>query len=165
MKRVSHTLTYPATTVADVYAMLADPAYRRAVADHQGVVDFSCEVEHAAGGGMVVRIDEAHGVHRLPSFAQKLVGDEIRLVKEETWGSATGADLHVTIPGRPGEMTGSARLVQSGPDVVQHVDLTVRVGIPLVGGRVEDLVSDFAVRAYDAEGEVGRGWLQGDRHA
>ena len=44
MKRVSHTLTYPDTTVDDVYAMLADPAYRKAVADYQEVVDFSCDV-------------------------------------------------------------------------------------------------------------------------
>ena len=39
----------------------------------------------------------------MPSFAKKFVGDEIKIVQRETWTSATAADLHVSIPGKPGE--------------------------------------------------------------
>jgi hypothetical protein len=161
MKSVRHTLTFPGTTVDDVYAMLADPAYRKAVGDYQRVIDFSCDVT-PAGDGMRVRLEVAHATDRIPSFAQRLVGQEIRFVQEETWTSHAGADIHVTIPGKPGDMTGSTSLTQSGADVVQQIDLDVKVSIPLVGGKVEDLIAGFIGKAFDAEGKVGVKWLAGE---
>ena len=159
MKRVDHTVTYPGATVDDVFAMLGDHAYRQAVADYQRVQYFSCDIERP-GSAMRVRLEQGHGTDRIPSFARKLVGDEIRFVQQETWSSPTNADLEVTIPGKPGDMNGTLSLVQSGDDVVQRIDLTVRVSIPLVGGKVEDLVATFVGRAFDAENKVGVKWLR-----
>ncbi|HEY3529602.1 MAG TPA: DUF2505 domain-containing protein [Nocardioides sp.] len=161
MKRVSHTLTYPGTTVDDVYAMLADPAYRKAVGDYQRVADFSVDIT-PNGSGMRVRLEQAHGTDRIPSFAQKMVGNEIRFVQEESWSSPSGADVHVAIPGKPGEMTGSTHLTQSGADVVQQIDLAVKVGVPLIGGKLEDLVAGFVTKSFDAENKVGVKWLRGE---
>ena len=93
MKRVSHTLTYPGTTVDDVFAMFGDPAYRTAVSQYQKVVDFACDVTRS-GPTMDVRIEQAHGTDRIPGFAQKLVGPEIRFVQHETWSSPGSADVH-----------------------------------------------------------------------
>jgi len=161
MMRVNHTLTYPTTTVDAVYAMLGDSAYRKAVGDYQRVTDFSCDIA-PSGIGMRVRLEEAHGTDRIPGFAQKLVGNEIRFVREETWSSSSAADVHVTIPGRPGDVTGTTTLAQSGEDVVQRVELAVKVSIPLVGGKVEDLVAGFVGKSFDAENEVGVTWLRGE---
>jgi hypothetical protein len=161
MKRVSHSLSYPGTTVDDVYAMLADPAYRKAVGDYQRVIDFACDIT-PSGSGMRVRLEQAHSTDRIPSFAQRLVGHEIRFVQEETWPAPSGADIHVTIPGKPGDMNGSTSLTQSGDDVVQQIDLAVKVSIPLVGGKVEDLIAGFVVKAFDAENKVGVKWLKGE---
>jgi hypothetical protein len=162
MRRINHTLTYPGTTVDDVYAMLADPAYRKAVGDYQRVTDFSCEIS-PAGSGMDVRLEVAHGTDRIPSFAQKLVGNEIRFVQEESWSSHSVARIHVTIPGKPGDMTGTTSLTQSGADVVEALDLTVKVNMPLVGGKLEGLVADFVTRSFEAENTVGVTWLRGER--
>jgi hypothetical protein len=161
MKRVSHTLTYPGTAVADVYAMLADPAYRKAVGEYQRVIDFSCDIT-PTGNGMQVRLEQAHGTDRIPSFAQKLVGGEIRFVQEESWSSPSAADIHVSIPGKPGEMTGATTLTQSGADVVQQIDLAVKVSVPLIGGKLEELVAGFVTKSFDAENKVGVKWLRGE---
>jgi hypothetical protein len=161
MKRLSHTLTYRGATVHDVFAMLGDPAYRKAVADYQRVVDFDCDIA-MNGDGMDVRLEQAHGTDRIPGFARKLVGDEIRFVQVETWTSPDAADIEVTIPGKPGEMTGSETLAQSGDDVVQTVDLSVKVSMPIVGGKVEDLIVGFMGKAFDAENKVGTKWLAGE---
>jgi hypothetical protein len=161
MKRVSHTLTYPGTTVAEVFAMYADPAFRKAVSDYQHVVDFACEIT-PDDPGMRVRLEQAHGTDRIPGFARKLVGDEIRFVQEERWSSPASADMHVTIPGKPGEMTGTETLAQSGADVEQTVDLQVEVKMPFVGGKVEDLIAGFLDKAFDAENKVGVKWLAGE---
>jgi hypothetical protein len=164
MRRINHTLTYPGTTVDDVYAMLADPAYRKAVGDYQRVTDFSSEIT-PSGNGMKVRLEQAHGTDGIPSFAQKLVGNEIRFVQEESWSSHSAADIHLTIPGKPGDMTGTTSLTPSGADVVQALDLTVKVSIPLVGGKVEGLVADFVTRSFDAQNKVGVRWLRGEGQA
>jgi hypothetical protein len=105
MKRVSHTVVYSDATLHDVFAMLGDPAYRRAVADHQRVVDFDCRIS-MDGEGMDVRLEQAHSTDRIPGFAQKLVGPEIRFVQQETWASPSSADIHLAIPGKPGDVTG-----------------------------------------------------------
>jgi hypothetical protein len=161
MKRVSHTLTYPGATVHDVFAMFGDPAYRKAVSEYQRVVDFDCRVA-MNGEGMDVRIEQAHGTDRIPGFAQKLVGHEIRFVQQETWETPESADLHVTIPGKPGNITGTEALTQSGDDVVQAIDIAVTVSMPIVGGKVEDLIAGFIGRAFDAENKVGVKWLAGE---
>ncbi len=158
MKRVSQTLSYPRTTVHEVFAMYADPAFRKAVSDYQHVVDFACEIT-PRDAGMDVRVEQAHGTDRIPGFAQKLVGDEIRFVQEETWSSPASADMHVTIPGKPGEMNGTETLTQVGSDVVQTIELSIKVSIPFVGGKVEDLIADFIGKAFDAENRVGVEWL------
>ena len=56
-------------------------------------------------------------------------------------------------------MTGATSLTQSGDDVVQRIDLAVKVSIPLVGGKVEDLIAGFVGKAFDAENKVGVKWL------
>lgn len=158
MKRVSHTVTYPGTTVDAVYAMLGDPAYRKAVGEYQKVTDFACDIT-PSGSGMKVRLEQAHATDQIPSFAQRLVGSEIRFVQEETWTSPAGADIHVVIPGKPGDMTGTHDLAQVGDDVVETVRLTVKVNIPFVGGKVEDLIAGLLSKAYRAENKVGLRWL------
>jgi hypothetical protein len=54
--KVTHTATYDAS-VADVYAMLTDPAFRRYAAAATGVLEADVTVEPSEGGH-VVRIDQ-----------------------------------------------------------------------------------------------------------
>ena len=161
MKRVSHTLTYPGTTVDEVFAMYADPTFRKAVADYQHVVDFACEIT-PGNPGMTVRLEQAHGTDRIPGFVRKLVGDEIRFVQDETWSSPSSAEIQVTIPGKPGEMAGTETLAQTEAGVEQTIDLRVEVTMPFVGGKVEDLIAGFLDKAFDAENTVGVKWLAGE---
>ena len=111
---------------------------------------------------MTVRLEQAHGTDRIPGFARKLVGDEIRFVQQETWSSPSAADIHVTIPGKPGEMTGTETPRPVRDDVEQTIDLRVEVSMPFVGGKVEDLIAGFLGKAFDAENKVGVKWLAGE---
>jgi hypothetical protein len=38
----------------------------------------------------------------------------------------------------------------------------VKVPIPLVGGKLEDLIAGFITKAFDAENKVGVKWLRGE---
>jgi hypothetical protein len=156
-KRLEHQLTYDAP-MADVAEMLADPSFREEVCDFQGVKRAMVTID-SDDNGMEVTIDQVQAAHGIPSFAKKFVGDEINIVQQESWASPTEGDIKVTIPGKPGEMTGTARLAESGGVTTESVEMTVKVSIPLVGGRIEGLIADMLLKALKAENKVGRDYL------
>ena len=161
MKNVNAELVYPGTTVADVTEMLADPEFRSAVATYQTALRSQTTVTPDGDGRKIV-YSYAHGTERVPGFARKLVGDEIPIVQEETWNASGDAKILVTIPGKPGDMKGTASVTQRGDDVVEYVDLTVKVNIPLLGGKIEDLIAGLLLKASRAENKVGLKWLAGE---
>ena len=156
-KRLTHTMTYDAPA-ADVLEMLADPLFREAVCEYQRVLRADVEIDRS-GDRMTVIIDQAQPANGIPSFAKKFVGDEIEIKQREDWTTPTAADLHVTIPGKPGHMEGSIRLEESGGTTTETVDVLIHVNIPLVGGKIEGLVSDLLRKALNAEQAVGRDYL------
>lgn len=168
-KTITEELTYPGTTVAEVAAMLGDPAFRDAVATYQRALRSSTQVTPldpgGQGDGRQVVWEYAHGTEKVPAFARKLVGDEIPIVQRETWTSPSHADVVVTIPGKPGDMSGTADLRQVGDDVVETATMTVKVTMPLVGGKIEDLISGLLGKAMRAENKVGTKWLRGEWQA
>ncbi|NPC95876.1 DUF2505 domain-containing protein [Nocardioides sp. zg-DK7169] len=155
--RVSHTLSYDAP-LADVHAMLLDPAFREEVCARARVLSSSAAVEELDAGHRVT-IEQVQSAAGLPSFATRIVGDSIRIVQVETWTTTEHADVEVTIPGKPGEMTGTATLSETAGVTTEQVELDIRVRIPLVAGKVEKLVADMLRKALDVENAVGREYL------
>jgi hypothetical protein len=156
-KRVTHRLTYDAPAT-DVYRMLTTPAFREEVCTRLRVISAAATAEPVDDGIEVV-IDQVQPAKGLPSFATKLLGDTIRIVQRERWTTPQHADVDVTIPGKPGEMSGTARLEESGGVTTEVVELDIKVRIPLVGGKIESLVADMLVKALEAENATGRDYL------
>ena len=151
--RLTKTLTYDATAEA-VTAMLDDQEFRQEVLERQRVLRGSATVD-----GDVVTIEQVRSADDIPSFAKKFVGDEILIVQTENWTSPSSADVRLTIPGKPGEAVGTLELVESGGTTTESIDLDVTVKIPLVGGKIEQLVAGIVSSALDIEQKVGREWL------
>lgn len=156
-KRITHDLTYDAPASA-VHAMLTDPAFREEVCQRSGVLRSTATVV-PVDGGHEVRIEQVQTAQGLPSFATKFVGSEIDIVQVETWTSPTHADIEVTIPSKPGEMTGTATLSEAGGTTTEHVELEIKVRIPLVGGKIEGLVGDMLLKSLKVENTTGRDYL------
>jgi hypothetical protein len=156
-KKLNHETTYDASLDA-VAAMLADPAYREEVAAAQSSMRTTVEID-GSGAGMSVLVDQLQPAEGLPGFAKKFVGHEINIVQREEWTALDRADLQVTIPGKPGEMTGSVTLAESDGTTTYTVDVAIKVSIPLVGGKVEGLIGDMLRKALVVEGKVGRAYL------
>lgn len=157
-KRLTHELTYDAPLDA-VAAMLGDPAFREQVCDRQHVLRRTVTVTPATGDGKEVVIDQVQAADSIPSFAKKLVGDEIQIVQKEIWTDTARGDVYVTIPGKPGDMRGTVRLDERHGRTTETVDLEIKVGIPLVGGKIESLVADLLLKALKTENAVGRDYL------
>lgn len=147
-------LAYAAAPDA-VHAMLLDPAFREESLARQHVLRGSAKAD-----GERMTIEQVQSAGSLPSFARKLVGDEIVILQQEWWTSATAADVHVTIPGKPGDMSGTIRLTPDGAGTLEVVEMTIRVGIPLVAGKIEKLVAEMLGKALDKEHEAGQDWLR-----
>jgi len=157
-KTIRHQMRYAAPVDA-VAAMLADPAFREQVCAMQHVTRVEVTVVPQDGGGKDVTIDQWQPTQGMPSVAKKIVGDETNIVQRERWTSTTHGDIEVTIPGKPGDMTGTADLAEVDGGTVETVELTVKVKIPLVAGKLESLIADLLLKALKAEEKAGRAYL------
>lgn len=156
-KLLTADLTYDAP-LADVAAMLADPAFREEVCDAQRVARRTVTVT-GTGTGREVVIEQAQAASAVPSFAKKLVGDEITIIQKERWTSETAATTELTIPGKPGQASGSVTLRADGERTIETVRMEITVKIPLVGGKVEELIHDLLQKALRVENRVGQAYL------
>ncbi|MCX6396195.1 MAG: DUF2505 domain-containing protein [Propionibacteriales bacterium] len=157
-KKVRYELRYDDATPAEVYAMLSDPEFRDAVCEFQRFPRRDITITPTSTG-MDVTVDQHRPATEVPSFARKFVGDEINIVQSESWTSPTKASLHVTIPGKPGDMLGTVVLNAVDGGTTEVVEVDVKASIPLVGGKIEGVIGDMLGKALRAENKVGRDWL------
>jgi hypothetical protein len=157
--RLTYDLTYDAP-LTDVREMLMDPAFREDVCDAIGCLRKDVTIGPDGGGTKVV-VDMVQTATGIPGFARKFVGDEINIVQAEQWNGAENATVDVTIPGKPGQMSGTITLGESGGTATETVAMEIRVNLPLVGGKIEALVGDMLRKSLAAENGVGRRYLAG----
>lgn len=158
--KVRYELRYDGATPEQVYAMLADQDFRLKVCAYQRFTRQDVTIT-PTGSGMAVRVDQYRPATEIPSFARKLVGEELNIVQEEQWSSPTTAALTVGMPGKPGEMKGTVTLIGDATGTTEVVEVTVRASIPLIGGKLETLIGDMLGKALRAENHVGKEWLAG----
>lgn len=147
---------------ADVHAMLSDPTFREKVCLAQRATDATVTVERD-GQAMLVLVDQTRPSEQIPEIARKIVGDEIRIVHREDWSSSSQAALDVSIPGKPAQLLGTILVSGKGTGTSHIIEGDLKVSVPLLGGKLEGLISQLLTKALEVELRVGRGWLRGDR--
>ena len=155
--KFSVVLSYPADPDA-VRAMLADPAFREEVCATSGSLRHEVTIK-PAGEAMDVVVDQTLPADSIPSFARKIVGDEINVVQSEKWTGRDHADLDVGIPGKPGHLRGTVELAGNGDGTTETVTGEIKVHIPMVGGKLEKLIADLLEKALRNEERVGKRYL------
>lgn len=147
---------------AEVFAMLSDPAFRERVCEAQHVVSHDVRID-AVGAGMDVTIRTEQNTGGLPSIAKKFVGETTTAIVTESWADGSGGDVEITAPGKPTKISGAVTLREAGSGTVQTVDLDAKVKVPLIGGKLEQLLVDSLEAGYVKEQQVGTAWLAGQR--
>lgn len=156
-----HEIVYDAAR-DEVFAMLADPDFRRASADAMGVISAEVSVSRT-GAGMSVRIDQVQPTEGVPGFAKKFAGETTRAVQVEEWASPDGGTITIETPGKPTKVTGTISLAESGGRTTETLEVEVKVKVPLLGGKLESLMAELIVEGMDKEHEAGVRWLEGTR--
>jgi hypothetical protein len=154
-----HELSYDASP-AEVFEMLADPAFREKVGQALDVVSDDITLERD-GDGFRLTNDQVQRTGGLPAFAQKIAGETTRVIQTEEWSSPTSGTLRIDAPGKPTTMAGTIELVPDGTGTVEVVELEIKAKVPLVGGKLEKLMAEQVRDGMDTEHEVGQGWLRG----
>lgn len=159
--KFQHSTSYAASP-ADVFAMLTDAEFREAAMRQMRTLSYDVDVQRT-GDTADVTIEQTQAVRKIPDFAKKLVGEEIRIVQRETWTSPTGGEIEITVPGKPGVLRGTIALAASGSGTTQTIAGDLKVSIPLIGGKIEAVMADMMKLAMQAEGAAGARWLAGER--
>jgi hypothetical protein len=98
----------------------------------------------------------------LPGFAKKIVGDTNHVTQVERWTrSGDGAHCSVTIAVKnvPGGTTGTMDMRPDGDGTVWTANFDIKVGIPLIGGKFENLLRDETGANFRAEKPFNDTWL------
>jgi hypothetical protein len=157
--KFSHDMSYDATP-EEVAEMLADRSFREKVCEAMESIRWDVSVD-GAGKGMEVVVDQTQKAAGIPSFAQKFIGDSVQIIQRESWNSETEADLELEIPGKPGYLKGSIQLAVDGEGTIETVSGDLKVKMPVVGGKLEDMIASLLRSALKTEEKVGRAWLAG----
>jgi uncharacterized protein YndB with AHSA1/START domain len=146
----------------DVFAMLSDPAFREKVARAQDVVSVDITLTPSSGGFSLVS-DQIQNTKDLPAIAKKIVGDTTRAVITEEWSEPARGSVSITAPGKPTTAAGTVTLQSGATGTIEVVELEVKVKVPLIGGRLEQLMVDTIDAGLEVEHRVGDAWLAGER--
>jgi Protein of unknown function (DUF2505) len=156
---LSHTHRYSASA-AQVQQMLTDRAFRERVCERQHALSHDVTVTGSGAGAEVV-VRQTQAMAGAPAIATKLTGDTVTLEQREGWRSPTTAELAISLPGKPVELRDGRITLTDRPDggCDQVVSGDLRVKVPLVGGKLESMLSDILRAAMRRQGEVGDAWL------
>lgn len=155
--KLTHSVRYDAP-LDDVHAMLMDATFREKSARSQGITGLAVAVD---GGN--IRLDMEQPTTDLPGYARKVVGETSKVVQTETWHGTDTADFSITMPPLPGGVEGTRLLMADGDGTLDTFEGEARVRIPLVGGKLEHLISTKLKDGWDNEHAVGTTWLAGER--
>lgn len=181
-RRIEHHST-SGWPVAGVYGALVDPEYLRDRLHELGGKDTEI-VEHAATeSGVRYAVRQGVSVDSLPSIVRHAVGGDLIIDRTESWRRAdenhcTG-EIAAQVAGLPCSITGSmwlrdlpadpagsgsASSASNGPAGSELiVEGGVRVSIPLVSSKIENLAVDQLQDLLASEAEFTADWLS--RHA
>lgn len=164
MRPFQASTTY-AAPIAEVAAMMADPAFVERKVAASRPVSSAVDVTTTPDGGFVVTTERALPTDNLPAVAQTLVGRtlEIRLI--ERWGAAEAdgsrrGTVELEVLGKPARATGTTALKPTGDSETSLVyEGSVEAKIPLVGGKIEEQAAQQVQRVLEVERAAGTAWL------
>jgi hypothetical protein len=148
-----------------VAAMLADEGFVRQWCDETQAREVSISVERGAGRTpFQVRTSRAFPTDAFPSFARRFVGESLVIEQTDAWepvgdGAWRGTSDVVT-SGAPARLRARTSLDSAGEGAsVLVVDGEVKASVPLVGGKIEELMHERVLKAMQVEERVAADWL------
>jgi Protein of unknown function (DUF2505) len=152
-------------SVEQVHRAFSDEQYWLQRLADSGADDYSLDSMTVNGDGIDVITTQTLRADRLPGVVTQFHRGDLSFVREETWtpirdGQAT-ATIKGSIPGAPATMTGTALLTPAKSNDGSRLEFkaTVEVGVPLVGGKIENFIGSQLVDLLIAEQRFTTVWI------
>lgn len=149
-------------TPAVAYAAMTDhDLWTKRIDDTKGRVDL--DFTDLPNGGFEVTMTEGVGAQVLPGIVKKVVRGELKIVRTDTWGPLEGDHAKGTLKGGstglPSKVEAAFTLAPSGSGSTLTLKGKAEVKIPLVGGKIESMITDMIGKLVRAESKQAREWL------
>jgi hypothetical protein len=155
--RFEHRATF-AAPVDDVLATLVDEAFLTARLRDIGGKSAAL-LEHGTSGDTVAfRLRQGVDASHLPGAVRSIISGDLVVEREERWRGAESAG-RATINGVPAQITSRGRLSGRGDGAELVIQAEVKVGIPLIGGKIEKAVAEQVTKLLATEAEYAEKWL------
>lgn len=109
--------------------------------------------------GVTVVLHQAVPEDAMPSFLRSVLPSGLTIRRTETWNQ-TGGSVHAVVDGAPGTISGTMRLEPDPDGCVLGAELTADVGLPLIGAKVEKLITDNIAGLMESEYQFTLEWLR-----
>ncbi len=143
---------------ATVYSTLVDEAFLTARLRDIGGKGAALLDHRTSDDGPTIRLRQGVDAQRLPSAVRSILSGDLVVEREERWRGRE-ADGRATINGVPAEIRYRTRVAANGDGTDLVVDAEVKVGIPLIGGKIEKVVAEQVTKLLAAEAEYAEKWL------
>ena len=114
--------------------------------------------------GMKVVLKQTIGRDQLPALAQTVLMKDMVMTREETFGAFdpdnTKGDYTASIPAGPGSLQGWQELFPTETGCTIRKTTEVKVFIPFVNGKLEQLMLVNLVDLFRAEAEYAADWVK-----
>lgn len=165
MSRSFDGLTESPATVEQIHAAFSREEYWRAriavgaAADCTTLDTFTVD----ADGRVTVRVTQHLGPQLLPGLVAKVVPGDLKLVQSETWtpdaDRQVRGEIKVSASGGLGSGRAETRLRPVGDGSQLHFAVSVKVKIPLVGGKIEQSIGSNLVESIPAVLQFTTTWI------
>ena len=145
-------------TVAEVFALRTSQHWVDLKAEklNDGSTLVSRTERPDGGVDFAVSRDLPSGV---PGFLERFLPADGKAVQHESWGppdadGVCSGTWKVDIPGAPAQLGGTSTLAPTDTGSVQTIHGTVKVSVPLIGGKAEGFIADMTKKLMAREGEL-----------
>lgn len=153
-------------TVEQVHRAFGDEGYWLARLANSGADEAALESMRVGSDGSidVVTVQVLRG-DRLPALVTQLHRGDLRIRRDEKWGPVVDGVANATvlgsIPNLPVGLTGTGVLAPVGDSGGARLTFraTVEVRVPLIGGRIENLIGSQLVELLIAEQRFTTTWI------
>ena len=148
--------------VDTVFGLFHDPAFMKT--KYEGIGARNVQVPECSGsdGRYTVKIKREVPAD-VPALLKKFLNPWNSIVQSEKWEGKAGGPYRcqfgIDIAGVPVNIKGIMEIRTQGEGCVNDVQLEVKCGIPLVGGKLADFVGSDAEKSTQAEYEFIRAYL------
>ena len=155
-----HTFEYP---IEKVWAMFADQDSHVAKFEGMGHRDIKVLEFENSGSDVLIKVSRVVDVD-LPGYAKKVLKPTSTVESTDKWhdnGDGTyGGTFSADPQGQPVDVKGKTTLTPDGDGkTLYQVDATVKVKVPLIGGKIENWAKGDILKQMEDEFAAGETWL------